>query len=86
MARLPRRERAMTAADDGKPCSLTRFLIEEQRALADRDRDPLAGARDHLDQQPQVGADAAGALLLDEVARERNGFIAAACVGHGHEG
>src|SRR3546814_10450165 len=31
MARLQRREGAMTHHDDGKPCSLTRFLIEEQR-------------------------------------------------------
>ena len=55
----------MTPQDDGKPCSLTRFLIEEQRA-------------------GRIGPDLR--LLLDEVARERNGFIAAACVGHGHEG
>jgi hypothetical protein len=33
-----------------------------ERALADRDRDRLAGAGDDLDQQAQVGVDAAGAL------------------------
>src|SRR3546814_3475715 len=42
-----------------------------QRALADRHRDPLAGARDHLDQQPQLRVDVAGALLLDQEAGER---------------
>src|SRR3546814_14771272 len=42
-----------------------------QRALADRHRDPLAGARDHLDQQPQLRVDVAGAPLLDQEAGER---------------
>src|SRR3546814_458394 len=42
-----------------------------QRALADRHRDPLAGARDHLDQQSQLRVDVAGTLLLDQEAGER---------------
>src|SRR3546814_1405286 len=42
-----------------------------QRALADRNRDPLAGARDHLDQQSQLRVDVAGTLLLDQEAGER---------------
>jgi hypothetical protein len=46
-----------------------------QRALADRDRDGLAGARHHFDQQPQVGVDAAGALFLDQEARQRDARV-----------
>jgi hypothetical protein len=44
-----------------------------QCALADRDRDCLAGAGDDLDQQAQVRIDAAGALFLDEESCQRSG-------------
>src|SRR5690606_16362170 len=51
-----------------------------ERALADRDRDAGAGARDHGDQLAQVGVDATGALLLDQMAGEGDGMAGA---GHG---
>src|SRR5690606_14274834 len=41
-----------------------------ERALADGDRNALAGACDHFDQQAQVRADAAGTLFLDQEAGE----------------
>src|SRR5690606_15304299 len=43
-----------------------------QGALADGDGDGLAGAGDHLDQQAQVGIDAAGVLFLDQVTGQGN--------------
>jgi hypothetical protein len=46
-----------------------------QRALVDGDGDVLAGARHHLDQQAQLGRDAAVlALLFDQVLREADAF------------
>jgi hypothetical protein len=36
--------------------------------------DALAGTGDDLDQEAQVGVDAAGSLFLDEVAGQGNGF------------
>src|SRR5207237_4501490 len=42
-----------------------------ERALVDADADALAGARDHLDEQPQLGRDLAVlALLFDQVLGE----------------
>ena len=50
-----------------------------ERALVDGDRDVLAGARDDLDQQPQLARDAAMfALLLDEVLGQADAFAHAA--------
>lgn len=43
-----------------------------QRPFADRDRDLLAGARHHFDQQAQRRIDAAGVLPFDEVSGERD--------------
>ena len=46
-----------------------------QQPLADRDRDALAGARDHFDQEAKVRDDAAvPALFLDQVLGERDGL------------
>ena len=56
-----------------------------ERALVDARADALAGARDGLDQQPQVGVDPAGALAFDEELREggaahgRDSNLPAAC-------
>src|SRR5690606_16579941 len=56
-----------------------------ERALADGDRDPLAGARDDFDQQAQVGADASCALLLEQETGQR-ARLAVVTGGHGASG
>jgi len=60
-------------ADCIRCAGLARYVA--QQPLADRDRDALAGARDHFDQEAKVRNDAAvPALFLGQVLGERDGL------------